>query len=1068
MPPKKSTKKTPQQAKLSQSLVLNRYILNLFGCTQLEALSEHLKDAALEHYDENNVSLFHHELVNRLFHNENFTSIQLLEYDQNIFRHTQQISTRRIEPIRWKYFQYLALLFTEVYLDKYFSDKLGLMAELNAYLENEFNNDAATFHEITPFTENDLNKIAFWNATGSGKTLLTHINILQHQHYVAKYNAGKVNRVILLTPNEGLSAQHLQELQLSDMEAELFNKSAGSLFRGKAIEIIDINKLGEKDGDKTVAVGSFEGSNLVLVDEGHKGSGGEVWKGYRDALCATGFSFEYSATFGQSIGAAAGAKKNALINEYAKATIFDYSYRYFYNDGYGKDYRIMNIKDTWNDEMVNMYLTACLLSFYEQTLIFESDSAIKGQFLIEKPLSVFVGSSVSAVRTENKREVSDVVTILQFFEQFIGKPEDSQQNIMRLLTSTDGLVDKNNRSIFGSSFKFIRKSHPDNEAIYSAMLSKLFNSDLAGARLHLDNLKGQTGEIGLRIGNSDYFGVINVGDDAKLLKLCEEQGILTEDKDFTDRSLFRGINHRDSKINVLIGSKKFTEGWSSWRVSTMGLLNVGQGEGSQIIQLFGRGVRLKGYKFCLKRSSALDYSLKDRKNPEALSTLETLNIFGIRADYMEQFKKYLEEEGLPTNDSDFEEITIPMLPMVNLSDARLKYIRVKEGLDFKKAETVKLTDGIGRAIISLDWYPKVQILKSGKQTTQLLTTPDEGKLLSHNLACVDWNKVYFDLQRFKNEKSWYNLQLDIETIKKVAYNVNWYRLYIPKPDLEPTNFAKNTTIWQEIITSLLRLYVDKVYNTRKAAWMAANVEVAYLDKNNPNFEEEYNLLVHKDLDRVLTNLQSLKLTIENNLFVKDIAIDGNDFNALFFEPHLYQPLLYINKDRYKDEETDAPLIEIRPVALNKGEKQLIVDLKAFHTNNTAFFADKELYLLRNQSRKGIGFFEANNFYPDFILWLKVGAKQYVTFVDPKGIRQIAGMTDPKIELHKIIRTDIEPRLAGADVVLNSFIISNTSHSEIRHWAGAATLNECNKQHLFFQGEQREVYVKLMLEKIVGV
>ncbi|MBV5343979.1 hypothetical protein JZU68_10470, partial [bacterium] len=87
------------------------------------------------------------------------------------------------------------------------------------------------------------------------------------------------------------------------MEAELFNKSAGSLFRGKAIEIIDINKLGEKDGDKTVAVGSFEGSNLVLVDEGHKGSGGEVWKGYRDALCATGFSFEYSATFGQSIGA---------------------------------------------------------------------------------------------------------------------------------------------------------------------------------------------------------------------------------------------------------------------------------------------------------------------------------------------------------------------------------------------------------------------------------------------------------------------------------------------------------------------------------------------------------------------------------------------------------------------------------------------------------------------------------------------------------------------------------------------------------------------------------------------
>jgi hypothetical protein len=51
------------------------------------------------------------------------------------------------------------------------------------------------------------------------------------------------------------------------------------------------------------------------------------------------------------------------------------------------------------------------------------------------------------------------------------------------------------------------------------------------------------------------------------------------------------LNNKDSQLHVLIGSRKFTEGWSSWRVSTMGLLNMGKGEGSQIIQLFGRGVR---------------------------------------------------------------------------------------------------------------------------------------------------------------------------------------------------------------------------------------------------------------------------------------------------------------------------------------------------------------------------------------------------------------------------------------------------------------------------------------------
>jgi hypothetical protein len=44
----------------------------------------------------------------------------LLEYDQNIVKHTCNLNERRIahgeKPITWKYFQYLSLLFTEIYL----------------------------------------------------------------------------------------------------------------------------------------------------------------------------------------------------------------------------------------------------------------------------------------------------------------------------------------------------------------------------------------------------------------------------------------------------------------------------------------------------------------------------------------------------------------------------------------------------------------------------------------------------------------------------------------------------------------------------------------------------------------------------------------------------------------------------------------------------------------------------------------------------------------------------------------------------------------------------------------
>ena len=61
-------------------------------------------------------------------------------------------------------------------------------------------------------------------------------------------------------------------------------------------------------------------------------------------------------------------------------------------------------------------------------------------------------------------------------------------------------------------------------------------------------------------------------------------GINVEDDVISD-SLFEGINDPASEINILIGAKKFMEGWNSWRVSNMGLLNIGRTEGSEIIQL---------------------------------------------------------------------------------------------------------------------------------------------------------------------------------------------------------------------------------------------------------------------------------------------------------------------------------------------------------------------------------------------------------------------------------------------------------------------------------------------------
>ena len=45
--------------------------------------------------------------------------------------------------------------------------------------------------------------------------------------------------------------------------------------------------------------------------------------------------------------------------------------------------------------------------------------------------------------------------------------------------------------------------------------------------------------------------------------------------------------------------------------------------------------------------------------PELIQYVETLNVFGIEADFMERFRKFLEEEELPRNDQK-QVFTVPL------------------------------------------------------------------------------------------------------------------------------------------------------------------------------------------------------------------------------------------------------------------------------------------------------------------------------------------------------------------------------------------------------------------------
>ena len=186
----------------------------------------------------------------------------------------------------------------------------------------------------------------------------------------------------------------------------------------------------------------------------------------------------------------------------------------------------------------------------------------------------------------------------------------------------------------------------------------------------------------------------------------------------------------------------------------------------------------------------------------------------------------------------------------------------------------------------------------------------------------------------------------------------------------------------------------------------------------------------------------------------------NGFVPFDFQRHFYTPLIYIAKGETQ--------VEVSPVNLNEGEKNFVIDLKKYYDRNLSFFKDKELYLLRNKSKTGIGFFEAGNFYPDFIMWMLHNDKQYITFVDPKGIRSLAGGEEnPKVEFYKTIK-NIEERLGNNQMILSSFILSFTTFNDVKNaWRGSVTKEYLESKNILFQQDDRDKYIEKMIDIVLS-
>ena len=462
---------------LENRLVLHRFVCREFGYDDIYAMLDRLRDVPAGFVGDES------EYARALYLNPDRASITpdlFADYDAEVVELSRRLRMTGEYGREWKPHQYLAILFAEHYLRRYFDDSEKLRNELN----EEKKRDPLT-QPMPDYSIEELRTIAVQSATGSGKTLIMHANILQYRRLARK--AGEpINNVILVTPNEQMSIQHEREFLSSNLPARLFSSESGAdLFM--PIEIIDLNKLAGKKGVKRVAVSDFGEKNLVLVDEGHLGATGNIWRRRRSELARGGFTFEYSATFNQIVG-----NDNDLCDAYGKCLLFDYPYRIFHKDGYGKDYVISNLPMGAEDKNSDMYLLGCLLSFYRQCRIWREQHTAWADFNVTRPLWVFLGKTVtgSSNTSANRATKSDVIRILDFLGWVLAHGDEVRPMIAHLLLGESGLVNEAGNDYFVGWFDDLKGDTA--HAIYDDICDILFHGL---GRLHIIYLTQGEGEL---------------------------------------------------------------------------------------------------------------------------------------------------------------------------------------------------------------------------------------------------------------------------------------------------------------------------------------------------------------------------------------------------------------------------------------------------------------------------------------------------------------------------------------------------------------------------------------------
>ncbi|UOR30659.1 DEAD/DEAH box helicase family protein [Helicobacter pylori] len=791
--------------------------------------------------------------------------------------------------------------------------------------------------------ENFINRLAFYMATGSGKTIVI-IKLVELLSVAMGMGLVPKKNIMFFSANENLIKQFEKEI-------EKYNR--GKDF-SKQIDFKNLKKVTHKDFHrapkdsfiKQIALFYYRadlmndeeskenllnykdywdnGENYVILDEAHKGNKSESKRqAIFSLLSLKGFLFNFSATF---------TEESDLIT-----SVYNLSVGEWVKLGYGKESVLLkknnlnafkDLKDL-NDREKEIALLKALLLLGMQ-------KRYKTEGYFHDPLMLVFTHSVNVKNSDAEIFFKTLARVIENDDgnDFSKAKEDLLEEI------------KDPEFLFSANKDKDYKVKVFKEGLKSMDFKGLKEEVFYASNGHIEviiNPKNNQ-EIAFKLNTSDkVFCLIKIGDITEWI--CEKLKsvkVVSKNLSFKEESYFSQIDR--SSINILVGSRTFETGWDSTRPSVILFLNIGLDDDAKklVKQSFGRGVRIESVKNQRQRLAYLniDEAIKKDLKPNA-AMLETLFV-------------------IPTNHASLEAILNIQKESENRGESRGSWREIK----------------LEKTPIKHDLFVPCY----RKEPTSILKIPENASFKMSE-------------KNFKDLKEYFNLMSEKHFILK-------HEIYDPKDYvqlkkmIQKAHFKKVSTWHYKDLDYMISEIKGKLYPNQKVPKDEFNAldneKIVHFkrikvkaDKQEVLVKTIQEVKEHAPLDKETLRIKNAQGEIDPydaEKHKQDKTFKVGDAELLRLKEHYYTPLI-------KAKDCDW----LKHVVKVKSEIDFLQELQDQETTKTLqenydFWAFSKIdEHLDNLFIPYINDATERRFFPDFIFWLQKGDMQIICFIDPKGI-----------------------------------------------------------------------------------